>query len=114
MQPQPNASVHSAPGLAEAASQAGIHACSPWSVTALEILSGYRLKVRFHDGLSGIVDMSRLIHSPDAGVFAPLADEALFAQAFITYGAVTWPGESPDLAPDAMHKAIAEQGEWAL
>ena len=114
MQPQPNATIHSAPGLAQAASQAGIHACSPWSVTALEILPGYRLKVRFYDGVAGIVDMSRLIRSPEAGVFAPLADEKLFAQAFLAYGAVTWPGESPDLAPDNMHKAIAKQGEWTL
>ncbi len=114
MQPQPNSSAHSSPGLTADAVSAGIHPCSPWSVTALEILPAYRLRVRFHDGLSGIVDMARLIHSPDAGVFTPLSDETLFAQAFIAYGAVTWPGESPDLAPDAMHKAITERGEWVL
>jgi len=113
MQSQSNAAAHSTFGIgADAAS--GIHACSPWSVTALEVLPTYRLKVRFYDGSAGIVDMSRLIRSPEAGVFAPLADERLFAQVFIAYGAVTWPGESPDLAPDAMHKAIAERGEWIL
>ncbi len=114
MQQQPNTSIHSAAGIAADVAGFGIHACSPWSVTALEILPASRLKVRFHDGTAGTVDMSRLIHSPDAGVFAPLADESLFAQAYIAYGAVTWPGESPDLAPDAMHKAIAERGEWIL
>ncbi|SPE30180.1 hypothetical protein SBA5_760010 [Candidatus Sulfotelmatomonas gaucii] len=31
----------------------------------------------------------------------------------LEYGAVTWPGEL-DLAPDAMHAAILEQGEWSL
>jgi hypothetical protein len=82
----------------------------------VEVLPGspYRLRVGFQDGASGIVDMSRLILSPGAGVFAPLADVDLFARAFIRYGAVTWPGESPDLAPDAMHQAIAEHGEWIL
>jgi hypothetical protein len=74
----------------------------------------YRLRVSFQDGVSGIVDMSRLIFSPGAGVFAPLADVNVFARAFIRYGAVTWPGESPDLAPDVMHRAITEHGEWIL
>lgn len=112
MQPQSDAAAHKAVGLSALAAQEAIRACAPWSVTALEVLPAYRLKVRFHDGSSGIVDMSRLIHSPDAGVFAPLEDENLFAQALISYGAIAWPGESPDLAPDAMHKAIAATGEW--
>ena len=113
MQPQSDTAAHRASGIGTDAA-AGIHACSSWSVTALEVLSEYRLQVRFYDGIAGIVDMSRLISSPEAGVFAPLADESLFAQAFIAYGAVTWPGESPDLAPDAMHKAIMECGAWIL
>lgn len=77
-------------------------------------LPGYRLTVAFQDGTGGTVDMARLIHSPDAGVFAPLRDQTFFAQVYIAYGAVTWPGESPDLAPDAMHKALATSGEWVL
>lgn len=49
--------------------------------------------------------------SPDAGVFAALADPAVFAQVTVEHGAVTWPGEI-DLAPDSMHAAIAATGEW--
>jgi hypothetical protein len=60
-----------------------------------------------------MVDMSGLIHSPKAGVFAALADSALFAQVALDYGAVAWPGEL-DLAPDAMYAAIQEQGVWML
>jgi len=63
--------------------------------------------------LAGIVDISRLVHSARAGVFAALADPSLFAQVWLDYGAVAWPGEL-DLAPDAMHRAIQELGEWAL
>jgi hypothetical protein len=65
------------------------------------------------DGLTGIVDMSAMVHSPNAGVFAALADPALFNQVRLEYGAVTWPGDL-DLAPDAMHAAIQERGTWVL
>jgi hypothetical protein len=57
--------------------------------------------------------MFRLVHAPDAGVFAALIDPSLFEQVALDYGAVTWPGEI-DLAPDAMHAAIQELGEWSL
>ncbi len=84
-----------------------------WRVAAVEALPDYKLKVRFLDGLDGIVDMRRLIFSPEAGVFAALADDALFGQVYLEYGAVTWPGEI-DLAPDAMHRQIAAAGIWTL
>jgi hypothetical protein len=86
---------------------------SPWRVTEVEALSGYRLRVAFADGLAGTVDMSGLVHSPKAGVFAQLADPSLFAQVKLETGAVAWPGEL-DLAPDAMHAAIEKYREWTL
>jgi len=86
---------------------------SPWRVTVVEALPGFKLRVAFADGLTGMVDMSGLVHSPKAGVFAALADPFLFAQVKLDYGAVAWPGEL-DLAPDAMHSAIQEHGVWSL
>jgi hypothetical protein len=86
---------------------------SPWRVTAVEALPGFKLKVAFADGLTGMVDMSGLVHSPRAGVFSALADPSLFAQVTLDYGAVAWPGEL-DLAPDAMHSAIQEHNVWSL
>ena len=86
---------------------------SPWRATSVEALPGLRLKVAFADGLTGTVDLSGMVHSPRAGVFAALADPAFFAQVRLDYGAVTWPGEL-DLAPDAMHTAIQARGEWVL
>jgi len=71
------------------------------------------LRVRHNDGVSGVVDMSALVHSARAGAFAVLRDPALFNQVHLDMGAVTWPGEL-DLAPDAMHDEIAEKGEWVL
>ena len=118
MQQQSSATTNSAAGLISSAIQPDITPSSPWSLTAVEVLPGYRLRVTFLDGLSGNVDMSALIHSERAGVFARLKKEELFAEAFISYGAVTWPEQNGqptlDLAPDAMHKAIAEDGLWAL
>jgi Protein of unknown function (DUF2442) len=76
-------------------------------------LPGYRLFVRFIDGTTGEVDLSRLVVSDRAGIFAALRDPALFAQVYLEYGAVMWPGEI-DLAPDAMYDEIKKQGQWVL
>jgi len=83
----------------------------PWRVERVQALEGYRLKVRFIDGLDGEVHMAKLIQSPDAGVFAVLRDISVFNKVFLQYGAVTWPGEL-DLAPDAMHECIKADGVW--
>ncbi len=85
----------------------------PWRVVEVAPLEGFRLSVRFVDGTEGTVDVSELIRSARAGVFAPLADQSLFAQVFVEHGAVTWPGEL-DLAPDAMYTEIKNHGEWKL
>lgn len=84
-----------------------------WRVASVEALPDFRLKVRFLDGIEGSVDMAGLVHSDTAGVFAALADPAVFAQVRVEYGAVTWPGEI-DLAPDAMYAAITATGAWVL
>jgi hypothetical protein len=85
----------------------------PDDLASVQALPNYRLQVRFHDGVEGIVDMSRRVHSPDAGVFAVLADPERFAQAGIKFGTVCWPGDL-DLAPDAMHAEIKAHGQWVL
>ena len=85
----------------------------PWRVVEAQPLADFRLRVRFVDGLEGMVDMTALIHSSTAGVFAQLADPSQFAQAFVAHGAVTWPGEI-DLAPDAMYAEIKKLGSWVL
>jgi len=84
-----------------------------WRVAAVEALPRFRLRVRFVDGTEGAVELGDLIRSAGAGVFSALADPALFAQARVEYGAVTWPGEI-DLAPDAMYAAIKKTGTWVL
>jgi hypothetical protein len=61
----------------------------------------------------GEVDLSQLVMSDNAGIFAELRNPTLFAQAYVEYEVVTWPGEI-DLAPDAMYDEIKKQGRWVL
>jgi len=88
---------------------------APWRVAMVRALPGFTLRVRFLDGTEGRVDdMAALINSPDARVFAALADPVEFARAAVELGAVTWPC-GLDLAPDAMHdRIIADGGVWRL
>ena len=82
-----------------------IQPTAPWRVREVIALPGDRLFVRLVDGLTGVVDLSALIASPEAGVFGRLRERSLFEQVTVEMGAVVWPGEL-DLAPDAMHAAI--------
>ena len=86
---------------------------APWRVAEVEALPDFRLRVRFNDGTAGFVEMAKFVNSDAAGVSGVLCDEVLFRQVRIALGAVSWPGEL-DLAPDAMHRAIAEYGTWVL
>ena len=86
---------------------------APWRVAKVSVLPNYCLSVVFMDGLEGLVDLNALIHSSQAGVFAVLANSQLFMQAYISFGAVTWPGEI-DLAPDAMYDEIKAHGKWIV
>jgi hypothetical protein len=76
-----------------------------WDVVEVKPQPGYRLFIRFKDGLAGPVQLR-----PEelTGVLAPLLDARFFDQVFINDGAVAWPGEI-DLAPDAMYDQVACQ-----
>jgi hypothetical protein len=89
----------------------GINPAIPWRVTEVRVLNDHCLFVRFVDGTTGEVDLSRLIMSSRAGVFAALRDPALFARVYVECGAVSWP-EELDLAPDAMYDEVKAKGRW--
>lgn len=84
---------------------------APWNVVKVEVVGPLTLRVQHRDGVSGNV---RFEPSHLRGVFECLKDPAYFAQVGIAHGAVSWPNEMPDLAPDAMHDEIARNGEWVL
>ena len=85
----------------------------PYAVTRVTVLPGFRLNVRFLDGVEGEVDMAAMVHAPDAGVFAELADPVAFSKAQVVNYYVAWP-TGQDLAPDAMHEEIVRNGRWIL
>lgn len=85
----------------------------PDDVAEVHAEPGFRLFVRFHDNTSGIVDMSALVASPQAGVFKELTDPERFAEVRVELGTVTWPS-GLDIAPDALYSALRESGFWAL
>ena len=92
---------------------AGIAAPAPWRVRAVSVLPEHRLSVTCNDGTSGIVDMSRLVASEQAGIFAALKDEKLFNQIGIELGALTWPNGA-DLDPAWLHEEIGGNKTWSV
>lgn len=74
-------------------------------IQKVQALNGYRIRIRFDDGLEGEVDLSDLVGK---GVFAAWRDKGHFDAVFIDpeSGTVAWPG-GLDLAPDALYQDLA-------
>lgn len=82
-----------------------------WDVVKVEVAAPLTLAVEFEDGLKGRV---RFEPSYLRGPFRRLADPEYFARVGAANGAVSWPNEQPDMAPDTMYDAIKVHGEWVL
>ena len=80
-------------------------------VISVEATGPLTLFVEFDDGVKGEV---RFEQSHLHGVFERLRDPDFFRQVGIAHGAVSWPNEAVDLAPDNMHIHLARDGEWVL
>jgi len=76
-----------------------------WDVVEVKAEPNYSLFVRFKDGTSGHVQLTR---EDLTGALAPLLNVQFFERVFVDSGAVAWPGEI-DLAPDAMYEQVASQ-----
>ncbi|MFO1038948.1 MAG: DUF2442 domain-containing protein [Geminicoccaceae bacterium] len=74
-------------------------------VVAVEALEPYRLRLVFEDGVSGTVDVAKLVRFE--GVFAPLGDPASFSAVRVEpdAGTVVWPGGA-DLDPDVLYAEV--------
>ena len=74
-------------------------------------LEGYRLKIRFNDGVEGIysVDPERR-----GGVFRKLQDPSVFNAVRVNpdFGCVEWPG-GVDLCPTSMHDEMLAPAKTA-
>ena len=78
-------------------------------ITQVKILKGYRLDLKFDDGVCGTVDLSNLV---GRGVFASWNDRHFFEQVQIgSSGELTWDDEV-DLCPDSLYlKATGQKPE---
>ncbi len=76
-----------------------------YRIESVEARPGYRIWIRFADGVEGEVDLSELVGH---GVFQPWKDPNEFKKVFIDEesGTVAWPG-GIDLAPDALYRDVA-------
>ena len=69
----------------------------------VEALSGFRIRVAYPDGAEGVIDLSADV---GRGVFAPLADEAVFETVHIgRFGQIAW-SEEIEICPDAAYQEI--------
>ena len=72
----------------------------------IKALGDYRLAVNFTDGWVYEIDLTPVIDGP--GIAADLADTALFQNAFVDHGVLTWPN-GYDICSDVL-RAWCEAG----
>lgn len=75
------------------------------TVVEVRPLDGYRVFLRFDDGLQGEIDLEPLL-TPFDGVFAPLRDPARFREVFVDCHTVSWPNGA-DLAPEVLYSRVS-------
>lgn len=80
---------------------------SDWLRKVVEVraLDGYRVFLRFDDGLQGELDLEPLL-APFKGVFAPLRDPDRFREICVENHTVSWPNEL-DLAPEGFYSKLS-------
>ncbi len=71
-------------------------------VTAID---GYRIRVSFIDGTTGIVELSDFI---EKGIFRDLKDENLFRKVYISGSAIAWSDEL-EIDTDAIYAEIIDK-----
>jgi hypothetical protein len=74
-------------------------------IVAVTPLEDYRLKLRFEDGVEGVVDVARCV--PFTGVFAALLDRKEFVAVYVNpeLGTICWP-LGADLDPDVLYGIV--------
>jgi hypothetical protein len=78
-------------------------------VVSVRPLGGYKLRVAFSDGSSGVYDFSSTA-ARDGEMVKPLKHPAFFARVFVELGALSWPN-GYELDPIALYDRMAAAGE---
>lgn len=75
-------------------------------VAEVRPLGGYRVHLRFEDGVQGDLDLGKIIEFK--GIFALLRDEKEFAKVQVhpELGTIVWPNGA-DLDPDVLYATVA-------
>jgi len=76
------------------------------AIVAVEPVGAYHLRLRFEDGVEGVVDIASLVEL--SGVFEPLKDAGYFSKVAVSleWGTVYWPNGA-DLDPDVLYSAMS-------
>lgn len=84
--------------------------CTNVDVTDVKVLSGYKLHLTFDDGISGDVDISKLV--PFKGIFERLKDKKFFSEVKVNHdiGTICWENGA-DLSPTLLHESIQSKKE---
>jgi hypothetical protein len=74
-------------------------------IVTVKPLDGYRLCLRFEDGVEGSIDVTELVRF--AGIFAPLRCRDYFVQVRVNpdIGTICWPNGA-DLDPDVLYSLV--------
>lgn len=72
------------------------------TVTAVEPLNNFKLRVTLSNGKKGIFDVSRFIGE---GVFQELKDPVYFRRVYVDYDTVVWPHEQ-DIDPELIEMEL--------
>ena len=70
------------------------------SVTSIDALENFKLKVHFNNNDIKIVDMKPLLSSP---CFSPLSDINIFKSVYIDLGTPTWCNGNIDISPEYLY-----------
>ena len=83
-----------------------------YDVVKAEYIDGYRLKLQFSDGASGVVDFLPFIEK--GGVFTALQNTALFKDFDVdpSWNTVTWQDGELDIAPETLYREAT--GGWPV
>jgi hypothetical protein len=79
-------------------------------VIEVKAIGGYRLYLKFEDGVEGEIDFSEL--APFDGVYAPLKAPAYFAQVRVNpeWGTICWPNDA-DADPMVLYAKVTGRPE---
>jgi hypothetical protein len=79
-----------------------------YDIVEVKVVKNYILYIRFENGLSGEVDISKII--PFEGVFSKLKEPAYFGTVRVDkdLGTIVWENGA-DLAPDYLYSIISQK-----